>query len=82
MNYRTFKNRKRALIKEHGCKCAYCGKQMTRRGATLDHVVPRCMGGTHDLQNLKLACVDCNQRKADKSPHIWFAELMQPGAAA
>jgi 5-methylcytosine-specific restriction endonuclease McrA len=46
--------------------CQYCGKQT--HDLTLDHVVPRHLGGSHDWENLVSACRVCNHRKAGKMP--------------
>lgn len=46
--------------------CQYCGKET--RHLTLDHVVPRYRGGQHIWENVVSACVNCNRRKAGKSP--------------
>ncbi|MDA7858504.1 HNH endonuclease, partial [Mariniblastus sp.] len=35
---------------------------------TIDHVVPRSHGGGSNWENCVLACVPCNQNKADRSP--------------
>ena len=42
--------------------CHYC----PRAGTTVDHVVPRAVGGPNDPDNLVPACPSCNQRKADR----------------
>lgn len=34
-----------------------------RQWGTVDHVVPRAKGGSDELDNLVLACHDCNCRK-------------------
>ena len=34
--------------------------------ATADHIIPRSRGGTDDLSNLRLICLDCNQRKGSE----------------
>ncbi|MGE3279591.1 MAG: HNH endonuclease [Alphaproteobacteria bacterium] len=44
-------------------QCAYCGKQLTRFSATLDHVIPVSEGGDNSAENLKTACLQCNSRK-------------------
>ena len=41
-------------------KCAYCGDG---NNLTIDHVVPRCKGGTDFTKNVVCCCSDCNQRK-------------------
>jgi hypothetical protein len=43
--------------------CTYCGKQLTRFTATLDHVTPVSEGGDNSAENLKTACLQCNSRK-------------------
>jgi 5-methylcytosine-specific restriction endonuclease McrA len=60
-------------------KCHYCGKSNLNpdvppdaprhklgRLATIDHVRPRCKGGSDEESNLVVACFKCNQKKADK----------------
>ena len=46
--------------------CQYCGKET--RQLTLDHVVPRYLGGEHTWGNVVSACVSCNRRKAGRTP--------------
>lgn len=53
--------------------CRYCKGRLTlnpgaRDEATVDHVVPRCQGGVHDMGNLVLACRHCNSRKGGRTP--------------
>lgn len=48
--------------------CAYCGVRLTMPGrggieATLDHVIPRALGGGGYFANLVLACRSCNSSK-------------------
>ena len=35
---------------------------------TLDHVIPRAQGGKSRWDNCVLACLECNKRKADRTP--------------
>jgi len=46
--------------------CQYCG--VRTRDLTLDHVIPRHMGGSHTWENLVSACRACNHRKGGKTP--------------
>lgn len=48
--------------------CQYCGKRFAKADLTLDHVVPRSCGGIDSWDNLVLACVRCNVRKANRTP--------------
>lgn len=42
-------------------KCAYCGK----KASTIDHVIPRAIGGKNSWDNCVAACLKCNNKKAD-----------------
>jgi len=55
-----------------GGRCVYCGVETHRLSkglsrspalATLDHVVPRSMGGPLNPANLVLACQACNNQR-------------------
>ncbi len=59
------------FARDNGC-CVYCGVQTHRlqKGlsrsphlATLDHVLPRSMGGPLNQANLVLACQACNNAR-------------------
>lgn len=49
-------------------RCQYCGEVVPRHLATYDHVMPRSRGGRTTWENVVIACVGCNQKKADKTP--------------
>ncbi|ADJ28731.1 RNA-guided endonuclease IscB [Nitrosococcus watsonii] len=49
------------LLEKWGRKCAYCNKQDIP--LEVEHITPRCRGGSHRVSNLTLACTPCNQRK-------------------
>jgi hypothetical protein len=55
-------------------KCRYCGKQLTRFTATLDHVKPVAEGGDNSFDNLVTACLDCNSRKNRRPIGDFLAE--------
>lgn len=44
--------------------CQYCGKNNT--DLTLDHVIPRRLGGSHTWENLVTACKQCNHQKGGR----------------
>jgi len=47
---------------------------------TIDHVVPRAQGGESSWTNCVLACLECNKRKADRTPEQAGMRLRaQPG---
>ena len=49
-------------------KCQYCGHKVPRPEATYDHFLPRAQGGLTELTNIVIACMDCNQRKGNRTP--------------
>lgn len=46
--------------------CQYCG--VRGKDLTIDHVIPRWMGGPHTWDNLVACCRRCNLKKGDKTP--------------
>jgi 5-methylcytosine-specific restriction enzyme A len=48
--------------------CAYCGKRISARELTLDHVVPLARGGRSVKGNVVAACKECNNRKKLMTP--------------
>jgi 5-methylcytosine-specific restriction endonuclease McrA len=48
--------------------CQFCGDRRDSEDLTFDHVVPRSRGGQTTWENIVTACVECNKRKADRTP--------------
>lgn len=44
-------------------RCAYCGRSLSYKTATQDHVIPLSRGGTGWPSNLVPACQTCNSKK-------------------
>ena len=59
---------RRNIFRRDRFACQYCGRQPRSEELTLDHVVPRAQGGESNRQNCVLACVECNKRRADRTP--------------
>mgnify|MGYP001236178360 CR=1 FL=1 len=60
--YNVAENRLRVFERD-AYKCRYCGKQLTRFTATLDHLQPVSEGGDNSFDNLATACLLCNSRR-------------------
>ncbi len=56
--------------RDGGC-CCYCGLRLRRDEATVDHYVAQSQGGGDELENLRLACLPCNQLKSIYTPEEW-----------
>ena len=59
--------RQRVIERAHGC-CEYCLSQehLSPSSFSLEHIVPRQMGGTSTEDNLALSCQECNNHKYTK----------------
>jgi 5-methylcytosine-specific restriction endonuclease McrA len=51
-----------------GGKCQYCGARVSRNEFTFDHIIPKSRGGATAWTNIVIACIDCNQNKANRTP--------------
>lgn len=52
------------IFKRDDFTCKYCGRKSPEVVLEVDHIVPRCEGGSNDPINLITACWDCNRGKA------------------
>lgn len=50
-------------------RCRWCNKMLTKRTATLEHVIPKAQGGKHVWENFDLACKKCNEKRGDTGLH-------------
>jgi len=74
-----------ALRRRAGDLCGYCqrlmdfstvnGATFVAERATIEHVVPLAVGGTHTWDNVILCCWQCNVRKNRRSADEWLTSL-------
>lgn len=62
------------LARDH-YTCQYCG--VRGRELTIDHVIPRWVGGGHVWNNLVACCRKCNLKKGDKTPQQASMKLIR-----
>jgi len=55
---------RREIFRRDNFTCQYCGKHFD--DLTVDHVIPRRLGGKHVWTNLVTACAVCNHRKGGR----------------
>lgn len=54
------------ILRRDNHQCQYCGNG--HNNLTLDHIVPKSRRGEESWENLVCACVECNNRKGDRTP--------------
>lgn len=75
MSFRTnqmqfWSSRQKELFYELEAKtktCIYCDVVLTKENRSVDHKIPKIMGGTNQLENLEFICMPCNEKKADRT---------------
>jgi 5-methylcytosine-specific restriction endonuclease McrA len=53
------------VAERDGAVCALCSRPLDVERATLDHIVPRSMGGPDHPDNLQLTHYHCNVKRGD-----------------
>lgn len=56
------------VLRRDNYTCRYCGKSAPEVVITVDHVIPKALGGSDEPSNLCAACRDCNGGKTSSSP--------------
>ena len=51
--------------------CYYCGRIVSPKDLTMDHIVPLARGGRSTKDNLVASCKECNTRKKTLLPMEW-----------
>lgn len=67
---------KREILRRDDYTCQYCGLRSS--SLTIDHVIPRHMGGEHRWENLVTACPSCNHRKGGRTLDQSQMRLLHP----
>jgi 5-methylcytosine-specific restriction endonuclease McrA len=66
MKTKQKRDRRARLLKKNGSRCYLCHKTFLANQLTLDHLKPSSRGGSNKLENLRLACFPCNNRRSDR----------------
>ena len=67
---------RREIFRRDGFACQYCGKHTP--DLTIDHVIPRHLGGQHVWNNVVAACPACNHRKGGRRLEDSGMSLLHP----
>jgi 5-methylcytosine-specific restriction endonuclease McrA len=60
-------NRRNLFARDRN-QCQYCGRHFPTSELSIDHVLPRSLGGGDSWENLVCACIRCNARKGGRTP--------------
>jgi 5-methylcytosine-specific restriction endonuclease McrA len=64
----SVKFNRRNIFARDGNRCQYCGKKFQTSELSLDHIIPRSLGGKNSWENIVCACTSCNVRKGGCTP--------------
>lgn len=78
--HREVRFSRRNIFERDKHTCQYCRKKLSKSELTIDHVVPQSKGGQDTWENLALACVKCNVRKANRTPEEAHMPLLKKPA--
>lgn len=67
-NYAQLAFSRKAVFKRDRFSCQYCGKFLKSGQVTVDHVIPKSMGGVSSFNNCVTACYACNNKKGNRTP--------------
>lgn len=69
-------NRINVLIRD-SYQCQYCKCKLEHKNLTLDHVLPISQGGKTNWKNIVACCMNCNQKKKDRTPNQAGMKLLK-----
>ncbi len=70
-------SRKNILVRDHHT-CQFCGTVLGSGELTLDHILPRSLGGKSTWENLVACCYPCNNVKGSRTPEQARMKLLRP----
>jgi len=70
---------KKNILRRDAFTCQYCGRDGGER-MTIDHVIPKSLGGKTIWENVVTSCQTCNRKKGNKTLHEAGMRLLRPPA--
>ena len=55
------------LVRRDKYRCQYCNKFLYNREITIDHIIPKSLGGENSFLNCVISCHKCNNTKGNKT---------------
>jgi 5-methylcytosine-specific restriction endonuclease McrA len=57
---------KKLVLRRDNYTCSYCLEKY--RNLTIDHIIPKSLGGENSFTNCVAACTACNRKKGNRTP--------------
>jgi 5-methylcytosine-specific restriction endonuclease McrA len=67
-NYAQLTFSRKAVFKRDRFSCQYCSRFLKSGQVTVDHVIPKSMGGPSSFTNCVTSCYGCNNKKGNRTP--------------
>jgi hypothetical protein len=55
------------VVRRDDGTCQYCAKKLTPSQITIDHIIPRSLGGINSYTNCVVSCQECNSKKGNNT---------------
>lgn len=68
---------RRNLFRRDKNTCQYCGSKCSTEDLSIDHILPRSVGGVSNWMNCVVACVSCNARKGNRTLELARMSLLR-----
>lgn len=65
------------IYKRDSYRCLYCGNKFKEDDLTMDHVIPRSLGGRTTWINIVSSCFPCNSKKSNRTPQQAQMKLIE-----
>lgn len=75
---RSIKFNKTNLCIRDDYRCQYCAQEFDTKQLTMDHVLPKSLGGKTNFTNIVMACTRCNTLKGHKTTMKPLKEPVKP----
>ena len=59
---------RKLVLRRDNYTCSYCLAKHKNGSLTIDHIVPKSLGGENSFTNCVAACVACNRKKGNRTP--------------
>lgn len=68
IKYNTLKLSRYNIFTRDNNQCQYCAKKLNFKEMTIDHVIPKSLGGKNTWNNVVTCCAKCNVLKNNRTP--------------